>query len=786
MRARRFSKLVNASPMFRYLPWKSIVKRAARAYGLTDPALWLARVRSFAQPSEVGEPIELLRAGVLFHARGIVNTRAIQHNLDWVWPYWVVRQFDPNDVSFIPRAFSFSHVNLTHRNWTAVGLPELSIYALVDPRGLVTPLHDGWSIDCWAIDGDGILTPSRLPDSMVEQRLELDEGHCVRTQFTRGDMMLTQSVQVVVEDQSPCLVIDLAVQCDGPGKLVISIRPYNPEGVQFVDSIEVAEDGSGWRVNDRVAVELERCPDQFLVSDYHHGDVYSLFHGNEDRTAGEHDRRRVDCSVGMATAAATWSFSDATSMRVRVPLGDELRLLGNHERFNPRVTWQEARSQVAKIQIPDPHKQFLYESAVQTLLLLSADEVVPGPYTYRRFWFRDACVMMNALLSIGMVDRCQRTMAGFVSRQLRSGYFRSQDGEWDSNGQVLWIFDRYEKLSGRKLDDALLATLPKAIKWLQKKRVMDDQDPLHVGLLPAGFSAEHLGPNDHYYWDDFWAEAGLRGVGDLLDRHGRGDEAKRARAEADSLHRCIDRSIQRIPAWRSLGGIPASPHRRIDAGAIGSLVADYPLQLDAPGAPRIIATVDALLVRCFLHGGFFQDMIHSGINAYLTLDIAQTLLRAGDVRYRALVDAVAKLASPTGQWPEAIHPQSGGGCMGDGQHGWAAAEWVMMLRNLFLREEADRLVVGSGILPGWFDSDEDLLFGPSLTPWGEVTVRIVHPRREPMVEFDAQWRTQPPRIDVMIPGFKAVLAIDPSQRVVLERDTESPARLCPVPDVVAS
>jgi hypothetical protein len=153
--------------------------------------------------------------------------------------------------------------------------------------------------------------------------------------------------------------------------------------------------------------------------------------------------------------------------------------------------------------------------------------------------------------------------------------------------------------------------------------------------------------------------------------------------KADDLRRAIDRSIRRIPHWRSLERNPASPYRRIDAGAIGSLVADYPLQLFSPGAAPVLATVDALLLRCFLHGGFFQDMIHSGVNAYLTLDIAQTLLRAGDERYRALVDAVAKLASPTGQWPEAIHPQSGGGCMGDGQHGWAAAEWVMMMRNMF-------------------------------------------------------------------------------------------------------
>ena len=106
----------------------------------------------------------------------------------------------------------------------------------------------------------------------------------------------------------------------------------------------------------------------------------------------------------------------------------------------------------------------------------------------------------------------------------------------------------------------------------------------------------------------------------------------------------------------------------------------------------------ALVERCFHNGGFFQDIIHSGINAYLTLDIAQTLLRAGDPRYRDLIETVARLASPTGQWPEAIHPHTGGGCMGDGQHGWAAAEWVMMIRNLFVREEGRSAGHGFGIV----------------------------------------------------------------------------------------
>ena len=140
-------------------------------------------------------------------------------------------------------------------------------------------------------------------------------------------------------------------------------------------------------------------------------------------------------------------------------------------------------------------------------------------------------------------------------------------------------------------------------------------------------------------------------------------------------------------------------------------------------------------------------MIHSGVNAYLTLDLAQTLLRAGDPRFADLIRRVAELASPTGQWPEAIHPLTLGGCMGDGQHGWAAAEWVMMIRNCFVREEHDELVLGSGILPEWLDGE--LHFGPTLTSWGTVTLRVT----DSQVTLDANWRSQPPRVRIQVPGF---------------------------------
>ena len=769
--------------MLRFLPWKFIVRRAARAYGFADPALWLARIRNFAQPSEVQEPIELVRAGMLFHARGIVNAKAIQHNLDWVWPYWVERQFDPEDISFIPRAFSLSHINLTHRNWTAVGLPWMALYPIVDPRGLVTPILDGWSVDFWLFDRSGkALVPSRLQDGAVKQQLLSGERVAVRTEARFDEMSLEQLTYVAEKSDGPTVCVDVRASCVAGGTLVVAIRPYNPEGVQFIDQISKREDGRGCCVNATHDVIIDRTADEMLTSNYENGDVVSRFI-EPAGPAKSDEPTQVKCKVGMATAAAVYRFDDSsTELRVRIPLAKELALYKHQKPLDASSTWASVRSETAKLRVPDKRLQYLYDAAVTTLILLSADEVVPGPYTYRRFWFRDACLMMNAMLAIGLTRRCASMIELFPKRQLRNGYFRSQEGEWDSNGQVLWFIDRYEALTGSRVESEIVESVGRAVVWIKNKRTLGDSASLHDGLLPAGFSAEHLGPNDHYYWDDFWAEAGLRGAGRILERAGRRSDGEAARELAGEMHRAIERSIERIPPERALGGIPASPYRRMDAGAIGSLVADYPLQLFPPGSPRIMATANTLIQNYFHRGGFFQDIIHSGINAYLTLAVAQTLLRVGDGRFRELIDTIARLASPTGQWPEAIHPQTLGGCMGDGQHGWAAAEWVMMMRNCFVREESDRLIVGSGLAEDWFATDDELYFGPALTPWGAIAVRVTRPQSEPALTLEASWRGTAPRIDVAIPGFRPIENASAAAAIRLERvATASPARVDSLP-----
>jgi len=740
----------------KWLPWRFLIRRVAQAKGFLDPVALLARLHRFAQPSEVGEPIELLRAGVVFHARGLINSRVIQHNLDWVWPYWIERQFDPKDDAFVPRAFTITHVNLTHRNWTAVGLPDVKELPIVDPRGLLTPFLDRWSLDCWILTEDGHhLLPSR--SSLSSQRLD-DDDLAVITETQEKNLYLKTHASVQAVESRPVCQLRVHARADREAWAIVALRPYNPEGISFIHTAVLSPERTRWTIDREHTVEFNVAADRHHVSDYRSGDVYIHLNELDDEFSGT-------CDVGMVTAAAMFKLEPDQPREIlcSVPIGK-----GGQSSPIQANSWEQSLKGLCNLQVPDPCFQSLYEASLQTLILHSPDDVYPGPYTYKRFWFRDAAFIINGLLCAGLIQRAERALDRFPSQQDSNGYFHSQDGEWDSNGEALWIMRRFCELTGRPPKPGWQKAIRRGGQWIGKKRLSGKSDVPHAGLLPAGFSAEHLGPNDYYYWDDFWGITGLQSAAYLT---GFFDDviAETFKREAGIFSEALEKSLTGVEERLGRPAMPASPYRRMDAGAIGSLVVGYPLQQCLPDDARLLDTVEFLLENCFFKGGFFQDMIHSGINAYLTLHVAQVLLRAGDPRYLELMDTVAALASPTGQWPEAIHPRTLGGCMGDGQHAWASAEWVLMVRNCFVREEGGRLILCAGVAKRWLKPGALISFGPAPTAFGtvSVTIQVEKVGSRVQVTWQGEWHTDAPEIEVCLPGLEAKVCPPGQQSVEL-------------------
>ena len=775
---------------WKWVPWRFLVRDAAHRQGFLDPIKLLSQLQNFAQPSEVAAPMELVRSGVILHARGLINSLAIQHNLDWIWPYWVECQYNPRNEAFIPRSFSLTQINLTHRNWTALGIPDGIEFPLVDPRGLVTPFYDGWSIDVWVIPDKGEpLIPSRRPN--VSQKMVMNDSLSVITESCLDQLKLRLQAQVIGSAQVSLCQIKISGSSSVKARLVVSLRPYNPEGVSFINSITLLENPLGWKVNQDKYVYFDRLPDQYLFSDYHRGDVYSRLSpvaAIERPSLGpdggvvpapvnsaDESENEVLCKVGMASAAAIYALEAGVTQEITisVPLVKDIEKRSDLDHLEiSRSAWKKGLQGACSLQIPDEHFQYLYEAAIHTMVLHSPKEVYPGPYIYRRFWFRDAAFILSALLSVGLKERVRRALDCFRARQTAKGYFLSQEGEWDSNGEALWIMRQYCEMTGDVPPEEWKESIIKAGQWITKKRLSGILQLPHAGLLPSGFSAEHLGPNDFYYWDDFWSVAGLKAAAFLCIAYKDDEKAIDFEREAHALQESIDQSVKKANRRLKRLAIPASPYRRLDSGAIGSLAASYPLRIVEQNDPRILDTADFLMKKCLVHGGFFHDMTHSGINPYLTLHLAQVLLRAGDPRYFGLMTAVAKLASPTGQWPESVHPRTGGGCMGDGQHVWAAAEWVLMLRNCFVREEGERLILCSGIPRIWLEKGQTMTFGPAPTSFGDIQISIKPQGKSILVEWQGQWLTKEPPIDIHIAGLRKVRALPGTNSLDMKYEVE--------------
>jgi hypothetical protein len=737
---------------FKWFPWRYLLRRLARAHGFIDPIALLTRLAQFAQPAEVLLPLELLRFGVIFHARGLCNAQVIQQNLDWLWPYWVQRQYDPQNEAFIPRGFSITHVNLTHRNWTAIGIPGCAALPIVDPRGLVTPYYDGWSIDAWiATDNGQDLIPARLPQ--VQQQLVLETTRlAVRTLSGDTHCRLSVDASVQLNHAEPQCCVQVQAEAASSAWLALALRPCNPEGVSGIYQVHLDTDRQTWHIDKVPAITFSVPVERHVTSHYRHGDVSLGLLERRETTA-------VSCHVGMATAAALFRLAPGQprALALHIPLSHDPQVPTLFPSGVSPVGWAEVLRPMCRVHLPDVHTQFLYDAAIRTLILHTPHEAYPGPYTYKRFWFRDAAFIVQALLCAGLRQNAETVLDTFPERQTKTGFFYSQDGEWDANGQALWSFQRFCALTGAIPKPAWQQAIVQGARWLLRKRTAAGTHSLHAGLLPAGFSAEHLGTNDYYYWDDFWGVAGLEAAATLCAAWGDTQQAHTFATSADDFMQAIAQSLHCSQHIRQHPGLPASPYRRMDAGAIGSLVASYPLRLWPAQEARLLHTVAFLQQRCFRHGVFFQEMFHSGLNAYLTLHIAQVLLRAGEPCFGDLVRSVSALASPTGQWPEAIHPRTRGGCMGDGQHVWAAAEWVVMIRNMFVREEDDGLVLASGLLREWLEAGVPFDFGPAPTPYGDLHLRIEPAATAITVTWQAHWRCQPPRLTVALPGLEPVV-----------------------------
>jgi hypothetical protein len=79
-----------------------------------------------------------------------------------------------------------------------------------------------------------------------------------------------------------------------------------------------------------------------------------------------------------------------------------------------------------------------------------------------------------------------------------------------------------------------------------------------------------------------------------------------------------------------------------------------------------------------------------------------------------------------------------------------------MMRNCFVREEQERLILGAGIPRQWLDQRVPIYLRKTLTSFGPFSIQI-HPMEDKIqIDWEGVWKKEEPSIEVHLPGFGPV------------------------------
>ena len=454
--------------------------------------------------------------------------------------------------------------------------------------------------------------------------------------------------------------------------------------------------------------------------------------------------------------------------------------------------WSRRLNESARLITPEPVLNAFYRADAGHLLINCERE----PNSTRRFarvgsfsygaYGNESCMMVVDLDRRGYHREAQECLDAWLHYQgtvALPGDFSSKDGVlygaggYESGGYnqhhgwILWMLAEHYRFTR---DQAWLKTAAPGIlagaEWIirETKRTAN-RHPLERGLLPAG-SLEDIG--DWWTWlsTSCYTWRGLDSAAWALEQL-KHPESKRVRREADAFHASLltnfheasDRSpVVRLRDGTSVPKIPSYVHRRGRSfgwicetleGAMHLLITGA-IDPNSAEALWIIKDYEDNLYLSNQYGyrleNFEQEWFGRGgmsMQACLLLDVEPYLYR-DDVKHalRALFNALAVSHFPDVHMNTEHALPEMGDWRGDHYKSSDESNACGWLRDLFVREQGDDLLIGQAIPRVWLKPGERCGMERAQTYFGPVSVIYASTEQEITTQIQGPARNPPRRI----------------------------------------
>ena len=374
-------------------------------------------------------------------------------------------------------------------------------------------------------------------------------------------------------------------------------------------------------------------------------------------------------------------------------------------------------------------------------------------FQYRWFWLRDAAYIIRAYDIWGHHDIARKALEVFPKYQKSDGLFSSQEGELDGFGQALFILGSHAIITNdRDYAQQIYKHIPPSVEWLKKARA---KDPFQI--MPYTDVPDNEYIKGHYTGHNFWALLGLRTAVRIAEMTAHKDDAVKFKKEYDDLFKAFMKKLEEVSG--ADGCIP--PGLDVEGGQDwGNLIGVYPTEVLDPADPRLAATLQKMRREKYQEG----LMTYMGrLHHYLTVKSAQNFIFRGE-QEEALRDFYAILLH-TGSTNEMFEwmAEPWGDRDVDGNyppHGWGAAMFNHLLRNMLLNEQGGdgglkprEIHLCSVLSPEWAKPGKEVSLQNAPVDNGRISFRLRFLDDGAILDIKEKFRTPPQSIVFHIPYF---------------------------------
>ena len=467
--------------------------------------------------------------------------------------------------------------------------------------------------------------------------------------------------------------------------------------------------------------------------------------------------------VGMVKYAEVLAPGASYVVELRIPYwplpkGDPLIekiKAASFDEYRQRVAqfWDDILAQGMQVELDEPKVVNAFKANL-IYDLIARDKIGDNyiqkvnEFQYDAFWLRDASFIVRSYDVTGYHKVAEQCLRFFLDWQQEDGNFVSQHGQFDGWGQTLWAFGQHVKITGdTKFAREVLPAVKKAVDWFERTTAADT---FHI--MPRTRPGDNESITGHVTGHNFWAMAGLRGAIQLAEAVGDQASAARFRQIQDRFRRALMERLAQITAV-SGGYIPPGLDG-LGGQDWGNLLSVYIGRTLEPYDPWVSRTQD--VVRQKFREGIMTYLNQRALHHYVTFNVIQTSLIRGEQR-QVIEDLYAILlhtsATHAGfEWT--IEPwDNREPCYNLTPHGWFAARYRTLIRNLLVREWDGDLHLLSALSPVWIGPGKTLVVRNAPTDFGVVSLTLECDSTGALLTLDTNYRERPRAIWVHLPWW---------------------------------